>query len=144
MDPVLIHQISRDEGRSPVVYKDTKGLWTLGDGILVDPKVPGAGLRPEEMDYITANRCNIAFRDAVHIIGQDAFTTLSGPRQRVVINMCYNLGASKFAGFQKAIAFMRAGAFDKAADEMQSSQWFAEVGDRGTRLVKQMRTGVDQ
>lgn len=142
-DPILLSQIKRDEGRSPVVYKDTKGLWTIGDGILVDFKVPGAGLRPEEMDFITNNRVGIAAVQTMNIIGPAAWPSLSLPRRRALINMCYNLGAAHFDDFHKAIAAVVAGDFAKAATELQASLWFTEVGARAKRIVNTIKTGVE-
>lgn len=144
MDTILVKQVSRDEGRIPVVYKDTKGLWTIGDGILVDPSIPHAGLKPNEMDFITANRLAIAEMDAREDIGEDAFNRMSPPRQRAMINMAYNLGDERLEKFRMLIASLKVGDFKAAAANMKDSAWYHQVGARGDRLVKQMLTGVDQ
>lgn len=142
IDPILLAQVRRDEGRQPCVYKDTKGLWTIGDGILVDPSVVGAGLLPDEMDYITYNRLARAEATA-KAWASTVWSKLSPPRQRIIINMAYNLSRRlfEFHDFWTALSNSNWG---QAADAMEDSEWFKEVGDRGKRLVKQMLTGVDQ
>lgn len=144
MDPILVKQVSRDEGRSATVYKDSLGLFTIGDGILVDPSIPHAGLKQNEMDFITANRLAIAEMDAREDVGEAAFARLSPPRQRAIINMAYNLGDDRLEKFHMLIASLRAGDFKAAASNMKDSLWYRQVGKRGERLVKQMLTGVDQ
>lgn len=147
MDALLLHQVSRDEGRSPVVYKDSRGLWTIADGILVDFRkdlAPGAGLRDEEMDFILNNRLNIAAVDAMDVLGQVCLAAMGLPRQRAIINMCFNLGEGGFHKFTKLRAALLAGNYTVAAAEMKASEWYVQVGLRGDRLVNQMLTGVDQ
>jgi GH24 family phage-related lysozyme (muramidase) len=143
-DPILLHEIQRDEGRQPCVYKDTKGLWTIGDGILVDPTVPGAGLLPEEMDFITNNRVGKLTPIAIHLCGQPMWEKLGAARQRAVLNMLYNLGPIRLAGFKNMFRCFNLGDYTAAASEMKASDWYKETGDRGKRLVTQMETGIDQ
>lgn len=142
-DPILLAQIKQDEGRSPVVYKDSEGWWTIGDGILVDPRIPGAGLRPEEMDFITINRVGLAAQDVVKLIPPEMFHMMGPVRQRVLINMCYNLGLAKLSKFQRTLNAIRRGDWEGAAVGMEQSLWYKQVGDRSKRLVAMMRTGKD-
>lgn len=142
-DPILLDQIKRDEGRSAVVYKDSRGLWTIGDGILVDYTVKGAGLRPEEMDFITANRVGIAAQQTANIVGPTAWGQLNQPRRRACINMCYNLGAAHFDDFHKALAAITIGDFARAASELKDSLWFKQVGARAERICQIIRSGVE-
>ena len=70
------------------------------------------------------------------------FTKADDVRQAVLIDMCYNLGMSgllKFKGMIKALETMDYGV---AAAEMIDSKWYRQVGNRGVRNVKIMRTGV--
>jgi lysozyme len=68
--------------------------------------------------------------------------TLDPARQRVLLNMCFNMGwpvFSQFARFFSAVAQHR---WDDAAIEMLASRWATQVGDRATRLATVMRTGT--
>lgn len=143
-DPILVHQIRRDEGRSAVVYKDSLGWWTIGDGILVDFRKPGAGLRPEEMDFITENRVRIAAEEAMAIVGPGSWAGLSPPIRRACANMCYNMGAHEFAKFDRTLILIRKGFFEDAAEHLTHTPWYKQVGDRAKRICEQIRTGVDQ
>ena len=63
-------------------------------------------------------------------------------RQRVIANMCFNLGIAKLLGFKNALAATERGAYPTAAAEMQDSLWYGQVGARAVRLCKAMHTGV--
>ena len=63
-------------------------------------------------------------------------------RQRVLANMCFNLGIDKLLGFQNALAAMAKGVYTTAAAEMQDSLWYGQVGQRAVRLCSAMETGV--
>lgn len=71
------------------------------------------------------------------------FTDLSDVRQRVIADMMFNLGKSKFSGFKNMIAAIKVGDFAKAADEMKNSAWYRQVGQRGKTLEKMVRTDMD-
>lgn len=142
-DPILLAQIKHDEGRSAVVYKDSRGFWTIGDGILVDFRIPSAGLRPEEMDFITLNRVSLAATDAMNLVGAQVWGRLNDARRRVLINMTYNLGGPDLAKFHRMLQAIIAGDWATASTEMQTSLWYKQVGDRGVRLAHTMLTGEE-
>lgn len=74
-------------------------------------------------------------------------------RQRVLVNMCFNMGISRLLGFHDALARMQAGDYAGAATAMLDSAWARQVGDRPAepgrpegrahRLAGMMRTGVE-
>lgn len=142
-DPILIAQIKRDEGRSPFAYKDSRGYWTIGDGILVDARFTHSGLRPEEMDFITNNRAGIAAQETLNLLGPTVWAKLGDPRRRCLINMCYNLGLDHLDDFHKALAAIAEGDFKKAAAELKDSLWYKQVGDRAKRICTIIETGVE-
>ena len=49
--------------------------------------------------------------------------------------MVYNLGAAGFSEFTKTIAALERMDYCAAADEMQNSNWFKQVGEQGKELV---------
>ena len=69
--------------------------------------------------------------------------SLNAPRQRVLLNMCFNMGGPRLAGFVQALARMQEGDFGRAATAMLASKWATQVGDRAIRLSTMMRTGRD-
>ena len=54
--------------------------------------------------------------------------------QRVMANMCFNLGITRLLKFKKFLAAMEENKWDKAAVEMLDSRWAIQVGPRAIRL----------
>ncbi|MBB3256844.1 lysozyme [Paraburkholderia bannensis] len=141
---LLYTELRRDEGVRTVPYKDTTGNLTVGVGHnLTASPLPAGWTYPLSQAQIT----QLLITDVANTIAQlnasaKWWGTLCEVRQRVVANMAFNLGITKFLGFEKAISAMKEGAWDVAADEMQNSLWFKQVGDRAVRLCQAMRTGV--
>jgi lysozyme len=71
------------------------------------------------------------------------FEDLSDVRQRVVVNMIFNMGLTKFRGFKETIKHIAAGEYSEAAKEMLDSKWARQVGLRAVRLSQMMRTNED-
>ena len=63
--------------------------------------------------------------------------------QRVLINMCFNMGIDRLLGFQRMIVAIIAERWDEAAREMLDSTWAHQVGARADRLARMMETGAE-
>lgn len=63
-------------------------------------------------------------------------------RQRVLLNMCFNLGITRLLGFKNTLAAMEAGRFAAAAAGMRASLWARQVGARADRLALMMEKGT--
>ncbi|WP_434715525.1 glycoside hydrolase family protein [Paraburkholderia sp. A3RO-2L] len=141
---LLYAELRRDEGVRATPYKDTKGKLTVGVGHnLTASPLPAGWAYPLTPAQIT----QLLVADVADTLAQlDArakwWRTLSEVRQRVVANMAFNLGVDKFLCFAKAIAAMKEGGWDTAADQMQDSLWFKQVGARAVRLCAAMRTST--
>jgi lysozyme len=66
---------------------------------------------------------------------------LDAVRQRVIINMAFNLGG-KLLTFANTLAMVQRGDYAAAADGMLASKWATQVGARAYRLATMMRTGA--
>jgi len=66
---------------------------------------------------------------------------LDGVRQRVLANMCFNLGYPRLSKFVKFIAAMQKGDWKTAGEEMMDSKWATQVGDRAVRLQQMVIHG---
>ena len=66
---------------------------------------------------------------------------LDDNRQRVLANMCFNLGYPRLRNFKKFLAALQTGNWEEAAEEMLDSKWAVQVGDRAKRLSKRMEKG---
>ena len=71
------------------------------------------------------------------------YTELDCVRQRVIVDMVFNLGLGGFLRFQKTIAALEKHDYCEAAKEMLDSRWASQVGQRAERLAQMMRSGED-
>jgi len=134
----LSASITKEEGRRYSVYQDSRGCWTVGDGFNIDARF-GGGLDDVEIDFIREHR--IAKAESL-AEAYPWFGGLGDPRKMVVVDMLYNMGPLKFAGFHTTITCIAQGNWEGAAAGMIASAWASEVGRRATRLARIMETGV--
>ena len=124
----LIEELKRDEGVELKAYQDTEGIWTIGIG----RNLQDVGVSMDEAEYMLANDIDVAVGELQRTF--DWFEGLSDARQRVCINMCFNLGLTRLLGFKKFLAAMAVGDWETAGVEMLDSKWSRLVGARSTRL----------
>lgn len=131
----LASQLNIDEGRKRRLYKDTVGKLTVGVGRNIEDR----GLRDDEIDLMLQNDITEA-ADIARALIHD-FNGLDDVRQEVMVNMAFNLGATRLGGFKKFIAAVNRGDYSTASTEMKDSKWYTQVGERGVRLCNAMRSG---
>lgn len=136
-------QVMNDEGFRAEPYRDSLGFWTIGYGsrsLLGTPVDENTG-------RIRSDQGRIQLRADLYRAILDAeelflhFRDLGDVRAEVLVNMAYNLGRRRLAGFVKLRAAVDRGDFQAAGDEMVASRWFNQVGSRALRLTMAMRTG---
>lgn len=123
------------EGVEKFAYKCSAGKITVGVGRNIDPD-NGLGLSDDEIDYLLANdiqRVAIELQKNV-----PAYDSLSDVRKSVLIDMCFNLGITRFMQFKNFLAAVESGEFVTASAEMLDSRWANQVGQRAQRLSKMM------
>lgn len=142
MKEKLNKQLGLDEGKKATVYKDSRGYWTIGIGILVDERIPGAGLREHEIQYIFNSRVD----EVINEVGRRIpwFYKLDEARQGVLLNMAFQMGVDGLLKFKRTLEYVRVGDYKTAAAGMLVSLWFSQTPKRAMRLSKQMRTGIWQ
>ena len=133
----LAAQLRLHEGVEHKPYKCTAGYLTIGVGRNIEER----GLSDDEIDYLLNNDVNIATDELVATF--DWYADLDPIRQRVVVDMVFNLGMPRFKQFQNMIAAIEAGDWMEASDEMMDSRWAQQVGLRASRLAEMMETGED-
>lgn len=69
------------------------------------------------------------------------FDRLNEARKIALIDMCFNLGFKNFCEFKRMIYALQTKNFDKAAQEMLSSEWAKQVGKRAQELSEIVKTG---
>jgi lysozyme len=141
----LIAELRRDEGVRYVVYKDTAKppKDTTGVGHNLEAKPLPAGWKYPLNDVQVNALLDDDLEDVFHDLDRNLpwWTDLNDVRQRVLANMCFNLGITKLLGFRNTLVAMRQGKYDAAADGMLASAWATQVKGRAQRLADMMRRG---
>lgn len=132
----LYAQLDDDEGRRKKPYTDTVGKLSIGVGRNLDDR----GLRDDEIDLMLANDVAEAIGDCRRMFRN--FDSLNEVRQEVLVNMMFNMGYTKLAGFKKMIAAVLSSDWARAAQQMLDSKWADQVGERADRLAAAMRKGA--
>lgn len=131
----LSEEITRDEGRRKKPYKDSEGILTIGIGWNLEAN----GLPDEVIDLLLVIGIENAERALDRIWKR--WRMLSPNRQRVLLNMAFNLGETRLRGFKKMWAALEKVDYLTASREMLDSKWAQQVGVRATRLSKAMVKG---
>lgn len=148
MDPdnlaLLVEELRFDEGVRYWPYRDTAGYLTVGVGHNLDASPLPDGweypLTDDLVDALLESDLQNVFDDLDNALPW--WRDLTDVRQRVICNMCFNLGLTKLLGFKNTLAAMRQGRYADAARGMLNSAWASQVGNRAKRLAAMMQTGV--
>ena len=133
----LIDQLIDHEGMELEVYEDSLGIATIGIGRnLVD-----RGITEDEARFLCNNDIDIVERELVAEF--PIVAELDSIRQRVLIDMAFNVGIPRLTGFRKMWAAIHCGDYSEAAVEMMDSKWARQVGRRAERLSSMMELGVE-
>ena len=131
-----------DEGVVYEVYHDHLGLPTFGVGHLVLNTDKEYG--KEVGTPISEERIIECLNNDVDIVCEELdrnlywWRELNDNKQRVMVNMCFNLGYPRLSKFKKFLAAMEVHDFETAAIEMMDSKWANQVGLRAERLKKRV------
>ena len=127
-DQLILH-----EGLELKPYQCTEDKTTIGVG----RNIQEVGITEDQARYLLDNdilRGCGELDDTIHW-----WRDLSDARQRVLIDMVFNLGITRFLKFKKTIEAIKLGQYDIAADEMLDSAWSRQVGQRSKTLSDAMR-----
>ena len=138
MTEKLLEMLKRHEGVKSHIYRCSAGFWTLGAGRNVDPQ-GGLGLSDDEVDYLLQN-------DIERVIKELSaeyrwFNSLDDVRKDAMIDISFNLGATRLRGFKRALAAMEVADYTTAAKEFLDSKWSRDVKGRATELCYMIETG---
>ena len=131
----LKEELIRDEGLRLKPYRDTVGKLTIGVGRNLDD----VGITKDEAMHLLECDIRRVKDDLDHALSW--WRGLDDVRQRVLVNMAFNLGITRLLGFKNTLAAIRAGNYVDAAKGMLDSKWAAQVGERATRLAAMMVEG---
>ena len=129
-------QLVRHEGLRLKPYRCTAGKLTIGIGRNLDD----CGISQAEAYVMLINdimNCEKQLQSKI----PDIYNGLDEVRKSVLLNMCFNLGINGLLGFKNTLAFVKAGDWERAANNMLVSKWAKQVGRRAIELSELMRKG---
>jgi lysozyme len=153
---LMREELIRDEGERLKAYRDTVGKWTIGVGRNLDD----CGIFPHEaaaLGITTASvKANgITKEQSAALLDSDIDRVTDGldkklpwwrkldpVRQRVVINMAFNMGTDGLLGFKNTLRMIDQRDYAGASQGMLASKWARQVGARAARLATMMRQGT--
>jgi lysozyme len=134
---ILKKMLKLHEGVRRHVYVCSGGYETIGVGRNISQS--GLGISEEEIDFLLDKDIE---RVTNELTGEyDWFDTLDEVRKNALIDISFNLGASKLRGFKNALQAMSEDNYKTASEEFYDSRWAQQVGMRATRLCKMIQTG---
>lgn len=142
----LVTQLRIDEGVRRRRYKDTKGIWTIGVGhnIEADPKYPftekDEPLKDDQINFLLLYDIDVVVSELDKNVNW--WRAMEEVRQRVLANMCFNMGWPTLAQFKNTLNAMHFSRYAEAAQGMRDSLWYIQVGERAERLAVQMEKGA--
>ena len=133
----LLEMLKRHEGVRSHVYLCSAGYETIGVGRNISKS--GMGLSDDEVDYLLEN-------DIARVIKELSseypwFNSLDDVRKDAMIDISFNLGATRLRGFKKALAAMEVADYTLAAKEFLDSKWSRDVKGRAHELASMIETG---
>lgn len=142
----LESQLIGHEGLKLYVYDDATGM-SLRPGVTcignptigVGRELGRHGLSTEEVRQLLTNDITetVNALDSIY----PWFLEMDAVRQRVLIDMAFNLGMKGLAGFPKFLTACAVRDYETAATEMLTSKWAGQVKGRATALAQMLRTG---
>ena len=131
----LIEQLIDHEGLKLEPYECTAGKLTIGVGRNIEDR----GISVDEAHYLLKNDIEIVERELLE--AQPLVSMLDAVRQRVLVDMGFNLGTPTLMKFQKMWDAIEDEDWEEASAQMLDSRWAKQVGRRAERLSQAMRTG---
>ena len=134
----LLAMLKRHEGMETHAYECSEGKVTVGVGRNID-KEGGIGLSDDEVDYLLQN-------DVERVIKELAaeypwFSDLDDVRRDAMVDISFNLGATRLRLFKRALSAMEVGNYAEASTEFLDSKWARQVGGRALELTDMISSG---
>lgn len=132
----LRRQLLKHEGLRLKPYVDTVGKLTIGIGRNLEDR----GITEAEARYLLDNDINACINDLLTLTW---FPDLDPIRQRVFVDLCFNLGVKRLREFTKMLDAAAAQDWPRAAAELLTSKYATQVGQRAQTLAAMLRTGQE-
>ena len=137
MTEKLLEMLKRHEGVKSHVYLCSAGYETIGVGRNISKS--GMGLSDDEVDYLLENDIERVIKELSS--EYPWFNTLDDVRKDAMIDISFNLGATRLRGFKRALAAMEVADYKTASKEFLDSKWSRDVKGRATELCYMIEMG---
>lgn len=131
----LEDQLIDHEGLELKPYHCTADKLTIGVGRNIQDR----GITEDEARYLLKNDIKIVEDEL--LTRQPVVAGLDSVRQRVLVDMGFNLGLPILMKFQNMWAAIEDEDYHEAARQMMDSRWASQVGQRAERLAQAMSSG---
>lgn len=128
-------ELRRDEGWRQFPYYDTDKNESIGCG----RNLTARGVSDSEILLMWTH--DVEDVEAALDRNLSWWRGLDPVRQRVLLNLGFNLGWGGLSQFARFLSAMHQGRWNDAAQELVNSRWHSEVGARALRLEAMVRTG---
>ena len=151
----LLDQLVLHEGLELLPYKDSLGIDTIGIGRNLEHRglseaelahigkdisdICEWGITKEQAYYLAENDIKIVEEEVCK--AHPCVVELDEIRQRVIIDMAFNIGVPRLNKFVKMWKAIDEQDFAEAKVQMLDSRWANQVGNRAVRLSNAMETG---
>ena len=135
----LEERLMEHEGFIPKIYKDTRGLATIGYGHLVtkqDPFIEDVEYPEEELYDLFLKDLQKAKNGAEEIVGH--IKELHPTAKEIITEMVYQLGVTGVRRFFKTLLHLENRDYKNASLEMLDSVWRKQTPKRCEKLSKMM------
>jgi GH24 family phage-related lysozyme (muramidase) len=148
--PGQIRQTAEYEGFRPAVYKDTKGIPTVGIGFNLNRPDAPQKLASVGADYnlVRSGKQALSYQQALALHQVDLYNasreasrllpnyTQQPPIvQQIMTDLVYNLGARKLSGWGTTLKNLAMGNYSGAAQSLSKTAWYNQVGRRSREIV---------
>lgn len=151
MTPGGLAQLTIDEGERLAVYKDTKGIPTIGvgfnlqepanrtlfrqvTGFSAEEAIAGRQITKEHSQQLLVATAARAEKDARSLL--PSFDSMPPEVQDAAVNFVFNVGKTTASQFKNTLAAMERGDGAAAAAGIRNSAYYKQVGKRGERVAK--------
>lgn len=139
----LKEELGADEGYRTDIYLDHLGYPTVGIGHLILKtdaeygKPVGTKITEARVTELFMKDIETSVSDAKKLFSN--FDSCSDNVQRVLVNMMFNLGYTRFSKFKNFKAAIESKNWKQAAIEGADSLWFKQVPNRAKRLMDRLK-----
>lgn len=135
--------IRRHEGLMLTPYRCPTGHVSIGYGHNLEAHnepVPSSITNEQAEEYLDRDLTDVLHDLWTNLTPWEG-NELNGPRQAVLVDMCFNMGIGALLKFKKMLEAVKIGDYSVASIEILSSLYAKQVGRRASELAAMMMTG---